>query len=60
MEDLIVLIGMIGICASAWLSAAWAYYRSPKERARMKQLRQYTHLQLHAELTRQRDRRSAG
>lgn len=52
MEDRIVLIGMIGICVCAWISAAWMYYRPPKERARMKQLRQYTHLQLHAELTR--------
>lgn len=52
MEDLIVLIGMIGICACAWFSAAWVYYRPRKERARMKQLRQYTHMQLHAELTR--------
>lgn len=52
MEDLLILIGMIGICVCAWISAAWVYYRPPKERARMKQLRQYTHLQLHAELTR--------
>lgn len=52
MEDLIVLIGMIGICACAWFSAAWVYYRPRKERARLKQLRKYTHLQLHAELTR--------
>ena len=52
MEDLIVLIGMIGICACAWFLAAWVYYRPRKERARLKQLRKYTHLQLHAELTR--------
>lgn len=52
MEDLIVLIGMIGISACTGFSAAWVYYRPRKERARLKQLRKYTHLQLHAELTR--------
>lgn len=52
MEDLIILIDLIIICTCVVILVVRDECAPPKKRLRMKQLRQYTHLQLHAELTR--------